>query len=287
MHTDSLFYRLFKQRPRFGVDLLGLNDSGRGYDFVSEDIKQTSFRMDGIFRPPKHHTRRPLIFVEVQYQPDEQFYSRLFTEITLYLKHNEPKQPWYALVIYPSASVERAPTAAFQPYSQLPQIHRIYLDRYHTLPPGAPLTLQWLQLIALEGIEATIEQVKQFHQAHQPLAVDDLSLLETIVAYKIPQLTVEEIKAMLNLADADLKKSRFYQDIARIEGEKAEKRGEKRGKQEGEQIGKAKMLLELISLKFGAPSKTVVKRVTHADIEQLDVWIRRILTANSLRELFE
>ena len=47
------------------------------------------------------------------------------------------------------------------------------------------------------------------------------------------------------------------------------------------------MLLELISLKFGAPSKTVVKRVQSADIEQLDVWIRRILTANSLRELFE
>ena len=96
---------------------------------------------------------------------------------------------------------------------------------------------------------------------------------------------------MLNLADADLKKSRFYQDIVRIEGEKAEKRGKqegkKEGKQEGEQIGKAKMLLELISLKFGTPSKTVVKRVQSADIEQLDVWIRRILTANSLRELFE
>ena len=82
---------------------------------------------------------------------------------------------------------------------------------------------------------------------------------------------------MLNLADADLKKSRFYQDIVRIEGEKAEQRGE--------QIGKAKMLLELISLKFGAPSKTVVKRVQSADIEQLDVWIRRILTADSLEAL--
>ena len=49
VQTDSLFYRLFKQRPRFGVDLLGLNDSGKGYDFASEDIKQTNFRMDGIF----------------------------------------------------------------------------------------------------------------------------------------------------------------------------------------------------------------------------------------------
>jgi hypothetical protein len=53
---------------------------------------------------------------------------------------------------------------------------------------------------------------------------------------------------------------------------------------EGEHIGKAKVLLELISLKFGAPSETVVKRVTDADIAQWDVWMRRILTANSLRE---
>ena len=77
MRTDSLFYRLFKQRPRFGVDLLGLDDSGKGYEFVSEEIKQTSFRIDGIFRPPKRHSRRPLIFAEVQFQPDEFLYSRL------------------------------------------------------------------------------------------------------------------------------------------------------------------------------------------------------------------
>ncbi len=142
----------------------------------------------------------------------------------------------------------------------------------------------------MDGIEATIEQVKQFHQAHQPLAVNDLDLLETIVSYKLPQLTAEDIKAMLNLADADLKQSRFYQDIARIEGEKGEQRGEQRGKRLGErigeQIGKANMLLDLINFKFGKPSQAVVKRVKNAEVEQLDVWSRRILTANSVAELF-
>ena len=142
----------------------------------------------------------------------------------------------------------------------------------------------------MDGIEATIEKVKQFHQSHQPLAVNDLDLLETIVSYKLPQLTAEDIKAMLNLADADLKQSRFYQDIARIEGEKGEQRGEQRGKRLGErigeQIGKANMLLDLINFKFGKPSQAVVKRVKNAEVEQLDVWSRRILTANSVAELF-
>ena len=186
--------------------------------------------------------------------------------------------------------MERPPSPAFQPYSQLPQIRHIYLDRYQTLPTDAPLSLQWLQLIAVDGIEATIEQVKQFHQAHQPLELNDLDLLETIVSYKLPQLTAEDIKTMLNLADADLKQSRFYQDIVQIGEQRGEKRGkrlgERIGEQRGEQRGKAKMLLDLITLKFGEPSSAVVKRVNHAEIEQLDVWIRRILTANSLKELF-
>ena len=142
----------------------------------------------------------------------------------------------------------------------------------------------------MDGIEATIEQVKQFHQAHQPLELNDLDLLETIVSYKLPQLTAEDIKAMLNLADADLKQSRFYQDIVRIGEQRGkqlgERIGEQRGERIGEQRGKAAVLLTQITLKFGEPPPAVVKRVNGAEIEQLDVWIRRILTANSLAELF-
>ena len=182
--------------------------------------------------------------------------------------------------------MERPPTPAFQPYTQLPQIRHIYLDRYQSLPSDAPLSLQWLQLIVVDGIEATIEQVKQFHQAHQPLELNDLDLLETIVSYKLPQLTAEDIKAMLNLADADLKQSRFYQEIIQRGKQEGKREGKQEGKREGEQIGKVNMLLTQITFKFGKPSQAVVKRVKNAEVEQLDVWSRRILTANSVAELF-
>ena len=76
----------------------------------------------------------------------------------------------------------------------------------------------------------------------------------------------------------------------RIGEQRGEKCGEQRGKQLGERIGeqrgKAAVLLTQITLKFGEPPPAVVKRVNNAEIEQLDVWIRRILTATSLAELF-
>ena len=47
------------------------------------------------------------MFVEVQYQPDEQFYGRFFAEILLYLYRNTQPHPWRAVVIYPYRTVER------------------------------------------------------------------------------------------------------------------------------------------------------------------------------------
>jgi predicted transposase YdaD len=46
------------------------------------------------------NAERPLIFVEVQYQPDGDFYDRFFSEITQYLRMHKPAHPWLALVIY-------------------------------------------------------------------------------------------------------------------------------------------------------------------------------------------
>jgi predicted transposase YdaD len=46
-------------------------------------------------------------------------------------------------------------------------------------------------------------------------------LIETILVYKLPTLSREEIQAMLELTDVDLKQTRFYQDVfteGRLEG---------------------------------------------------------------------
>ena len=50
--------------------------------------------------------------------------------------------------------------------------------------------------------------------------------------------------------------------------------------------GQQKTLLKLLSLKFGNLNDDAVKRIHNADADQLDRWIERILTAQSLTELF-
>lgn len=82
MKTDSLFYRLFKNAPELLLELADLNYAdAHCYCFCSEEIKQTALRLDGILTPPKDNIALPLIFVEVQFQSDPNFYSRFFCEI--------------------------------------------------------------------------------------------------------------------------------------------------------------------------------------------------------------
>ena len=139
MKTDSLFYRLFQRKPQVALELLGLEYQSESYRFCSEEIKQTAFRLDGIFTPLGGNAGQPLIFVEVQYQPDDDFYDRFFSEITLYLRTHKPVHPWLALVIYPSRSVEKEASIAFSPFMELSQLRRVYPVSYThlTLPTKA------------------------------------------------------------------------------------------------------------------------------------------------------
>ena len=67
MKTDTLFYRMFQRRPALALELLGLQYSNDSYRFSSEEIKQTAFRIDGLFTPITDNLEQPVIFAEVQY----------------------------------------------------------------------------------------------------------------------------------------------------------------------------------------------------------------------------
>lgn len=68
-----------------------------------------------------------------------------------------------------------------------------------------------------------------FDLASQPAdGIDWPDFLETILVYKLPKFTREEIQKMLNFNDIGLKQTRFYQDVfgegreeGRVEGEAA------------------------------------------------------------------
>ena len=241
MKTDTLFYRLFQGMPKLALELLGLEYTSESYRFGSEEIKQTAFRLDGLFTPVTDDEKQPLIFLEVQYQPDTDFYDRLFSEITLYLRLHKPAHSWLILVLYPSRSIEKAASIAFKPFMDLPQLRRVYLEDYKDSQGLSP-TLELIRLIASQE-QDTITLACKLAERRDELGSDGLDLIETILVYKLPRLSREEIKTMLALNDIELKQTRFYQEIAEEEHQL--------GRQEGLQEECIKLVTRFLRRKFG------------------------------------
>ena len=232
MKTDTLFYRLFQRWPKLALELLGLDYAGDSYKFGSEEIKQTAFRLDGVFTPLSDAPEQPIIFAEVQYQPDIDFYGRFISEITLYLRLHKPGRRWMAFVIYPTRSAEKPPSIEFEPFLYLPQLRRIYLEDYQD-QQGLSLTLEFIRLIISSESQA-VDLARKLVERRAEIGPDIIDFIETILVYKLPTLTRQEIIAMLTLDNIELKQTRFYQEIAQEEGEK----GRQIGRQEGRQIGR-------------------------------------------------
>jgi predicted transposase/invertase (TIGR01784 family) len=276
MKTDTLFYRLFQNYPKLALELLGIEHSGEGYRFCSEEIKQTAFRLDGLFTPPIERIDLPLIFAEVQYQPDDDFYDRLFTEICLYLRLKKPQYPWLALVIYPNRQVEKKASVGFSPFLALPQCHRVYLEDYCDIADEETLTvaMNFVRLIASD-IQQTLDLANQLVAQRDVIGLEGLDFIETILVYKLPNLSREEIQKMLALNEIELKQTRFYQEIAKEE------------RQEGRLEGEVKFLQRLLTKRFGQLPDWIVDKLKQANIDQLEIWGERVLDAVGLENIFE
>ncbi|SJM89842.1 conserved hypothetical protein [Crenothrix polyspora] len=259
MKTDSLFYKLFQQAPQLVLELAGINQAGaENYQFRSEEIKQTAFRLDGVLTPPSEKPDLPLVFVEVQFQVDHGFYSRFFCEIFFYLHQSQPIHPWHAVVIYPSRKVETSGERHYSVLLESVQVQRIYLDEL-ARKPSQQVRVRLVQLITED-----IKQAPKIAQAlikaieNNELAVDNkaqiLEIIETILVYKFPKLSREEIQKMLGYNDISLKETRFYQDVY------AE--GQQEGRQEGRQEGEAKLILRLLVRLFGELGVDTQSRIT-------------------------
>ncbi|HAN45134.1 MAG TPA: flagellar assembly protein H, partial [Cyanobacteria bacterium UBA8156] len=97
MKTDSIFYRLFQEYPAAFFEILGQpGDTAQHYTFTSVEVKQTAFRLDGVFegRTPEF----PTYFIEVQFQEDGRFFDRALPEIVLYLAQNERVTQWHFVI---------------------------------------------------------------------------------------------------------------------------------------------------------------------------------------------
>lgn len=219
MKTDSIFYKVFKTAPSAFFDLIGETDPrATTYAFGSQEVKQTSFRFDGIFLPPLRLTGLPIYFVEAQAYADkkgENFYRRFFGEIHLYLKDYQPMNDWRAVVIFTEKRFDPELPIHYSEYDNNPRLQRIYLNKLPSEIGERSLGLGVLQLLGMKQKQAPARGRALIERTRQELTDatsqrNFIELIETIFVYKFPALNSQEIAHMLGLAD--LKQTRVYQE---------------------------------------------------------------------------
>ncbi|ACK71466.1 conserved hypothetical protein [Gloeothece citriformis PCC 7424] len=241
MKTDTIFYRLFQSFPGIFFELLNYAPTeAENYQFSSVEIKQLAFRLDGVFLPSETAPDKPIYFAEVQFQSDGNFYSRFFAQIFLYLDKSPLSNDWRGAVIYPTRQVESRQIQRYQELLTSGRVRRIYLDELGEINQLS-LELATVKLVTVES-ENAISIGRQLVERSRQQILDDnqlkeiLQLIETILIYKLPKSSRQEIEAMFSLSD--LKQTKVYQE--------ALEEGREEGLQEGELRGRQKAKLESV-----------------------------------------
>ncbi len=245
MITDPVFYRLFETSPETFCLMLGMSadaarDMAARYQYEALEFKETSHRVDGVFRP--REPGLPLYFLEVQFYRLPSVFADLLVKAYTYLKQNDPGQKFYGVVLFSTAALEPAELAPYEPLIEAGMIRRFYLDEMPELA-DAPLGLSILYLIRQAESQAPTrarELVARTKTEIQDAALraDLVELIETVIIYKLPRLSREEIQAMLQVHD--IRETRVYQEAK----EEGKEEGRAEGKEEGREEGRAEGLQE-------------------------------------------
>ena len=237
-------------------------------------VKEKEFEFDGVFTPIADDLTIPMVFAEAQMQTDENFYRRFFAEIFLYLEQYKVCRPWRGLLIFPSRGFNFGTEL---PYQELldQRVTRLYLRELREQQELSP-NLALLQLLATNQ-EQSAEISKRLLQTAETEAEFErrLSLIETILANKFPDLTTEMIMQLLDLKQTDITQSRFYQEI-KLEG-----------RQEGRQEGEADLLIRQLKRRFGSLSPEQSDRLKALSVPQLEELAEALLDFTDLSDLLD
>jgi len=214
--TDSIFYRLFQTFPDAFFELINRQSSeSNAYEFSSVELKQTAFRIDGVFLPVPNVRQRPIYFLEVQFQKDSELYARFFSEIFLYLRLYAPTKAWRGVVVFARRSLEPTEIEPYRVLLESEQVTRLYLNELGDVAERS-LGVGIIKLV-VETKRRTPELVRQLlgkarsELTNQAIQQEVLDLIETIVLYKLPHLSRQELARMFTRDD--LRKTRYYQEV--------------------------------------------------------------------------
>jgi predicted transposase/invertase (TIGR01784 family) len=273
--TDSIFFRIFQTLPSILFELLGEPpELSQNYNFQSVEVKQTAFRIDGVFVPVPESADQTVIFAEVQFQKDEYLYDRMFAEIGMYLAQNRGTFDWRAVAIFPRRSLEPKDQWRHRTMLQGDQFTAIYLEDLLTMRSES-LGVQILQLIVAKPkksapyVQNIVNQLSNRTDSQNQAIIE---LVSTVMVYKFPELSHEVIEAMFSVSE--LKQTRVYRDAM----------------DEGRAEEAQTLVLRLLSRRFGtiSPETGVQIRglsrnqmedlgealLDFSGLEDLEVWLR-------------
>jgi predicted transposase/invertase (TIGR01784 family) len=276
MKRDSIFYKIFKQNPALLFELVGENlTEANNYRFYSSNVKETEFRIDGVFLPPDNATNKVAFFAEFQFQKDEELYHRFFTELFMFLRRSDVRyHNWGGVLVYGSRSLEPSHCLIHQALLESPQTHRIYLDELGDLneqPLGLALMLLTIvpEQDSIEPAKSLLERAKiEYTERLSEKAVVDL--VSTIISYKFSTLTREEIEAMLEIS---LEESRVYRD-AKTEGLIQGRTEEGRS-----------LVTRQLNRKIGKLPQAVLTKIEALSLEQLEELSEALLDFSTVANL--
>jgi predicted transposase/invertase (TIGR01784 family) len=271
MRRDSIWYKLFKQLPGLLFELTGeAPPNADRYRFDSVEVKESSFRIDGVFLPPEDALSQTIFFAEIQLQKDEALYRRFFSELFLFLRRSEVEYgDWAGVLIYGSRSMEPSKPIWYRSMLESPQVSRIYLDELGDWRE-LPLALGLVVLTNASEAEAPEQARFLLSQDIQPERRGNLlELISTIMFYKFSSLPREAIAAMLNIQDVRLEDTRVYQDI----------------QEEVRLKDRQGLVLRLLTKQFGALSEPIQARIATMSLDQLEALIEVYHRLQGIAEL--
>ncbi len=269
MKTDSIFYRLFQTFPGTFFELIDHQASeATTYEFASVELKQTAFRIDGVFLPVPNLREQPIYFLEVQFQKDPEFYARFFCEIFLYLRLYAPTKAWQAVVIFPRRSLEPTKVEPYRILLESSQVTRLYLNELENTAESS-LGVGIIKLV-VETKKRTPERVRQLVDKARSELSDEalqrqmLDLIETIVLYKLPRISRQELARMFGLSE--LKKTRYYQEVREEVREELQQTVREEVRQQ-EALG---LVRRLLVRRLGAINPQLQERIDQLAVTQLE-----------------
>jgi predicted transposase/invertase (TIGR01784 family) len=222
MITDPIFYRLFETSPETFFLLLGMSQEAARqmsarYQFQAIEFKNTSHRVDGVFLPKE--AKDKLYFLEAQFYRLPTLFANLMVKVFTYLEQNDPAQDFCAVVLFADRSLEPDALVPVEDLIHGGKLRRFYLEEL-TEPVDAPLGLSIVHLIQRSEGNAAVKARELIVRAKTEIddvamRKDLIGLIETVILYKLPSLTRNEVEAMLQIHD--IRESRVYQE-AKAEG---------------------------------------------------------------------